>query len=539
MKDKLTGVGEKIKTFFEKMSKKNRTFLAVALVIILVGSVAIAVMLNNKPYVTLFTGLTSEETQTVVGYLNKNGVANYRLEGDDTILVPKGQEALLKAKLLMEGIPESGFSYSTYFDHIGTMSTESERNASLLFELQDRMAAVIRCLDGVKDAKVMIVQAEDRRYILDSQNIVQATASVIVEMNDGQKLSKQQAAAISNLVARAVKGLEISNIAISDNLGNTYSGADGTFTTGDASQLKLELEEQINNKVRTEIMQVLAPLFGAENVRVSVNSTVDVNRSVGESTQYTTPDGATQGEGIIGSKVFEQEVIRGGDGAAGGVVGTQGNSDINNYVDNQLNTVGTDDTYIKNSGTNDYNVNTNKEQVERVAGRVADLMVSVSINSTATGSINTQELTSHVARAAGIDTAVQGEKISILTAPFYVGETPVTPDNTLDLIQLPPWAIYAAIGGGLLLLFLLVLIAVLRKRARKKKARGLEAMLGRVPNMESAIDALSPEGTDIMNIRTEKSMELRKGIRQFAESNPEIAAQMVKSWLKGGEDANA
>lgn len=521
------------------MSKKNRTFLAVALVIILVGSVAIAVMLNNKPYVTLFTGLTSEETQTVVGYLNKNGVANYRLEGDDTILVPKGQEALLKAKLLMEGIPESGFSYSTYFDHIGTMSTESERNASLLFELQDRMAAVIRCLDGVKDAKVMIVQAEDRRYILDSQNIVQATASVIVEMNDGQKLSKQQAAAISNLVARAVKGLEISNIAISDNLGNTYSGADGTFTTGDASQLKLELEEQINNKVRTEIMQVLAPLFGAENVRVSVNSTVDVNRSVGESTQYTTPDGATQGEGIIGSKVFEQEVIRGGDGAAGGVVGTQGNSDINNYVDNQLNTVGTDDTYIKNSGTNDYNVNTNKEQVERVAGRVADLMVSVSINSTATGSINTQELTSHVARAAGIDTAVQGEKISILTAPFYVGETPVTPDNTLDLIQLPPWAIYAAIGGGLLLLFLLVLIAVLRKRARKKKARGLEAMLGRVPNMESAIDALSPEGTDIMNIRTEKSMELRKGIRQFAESNPEIAAQMVKSWLKGGEDANA
>ena len=34
---------------------------------------------------------------------------------------------------------------------------------------------------------------------------------------------------------------------------------------------------------------------------------------------------------------------------------------------------------------------------------------------------------------------------------------------------------------------------------------------------------------------TEKSMELRKDIRQFANDNPEIAAQMVRGWLRGGE----
>ena len=40
-----------------------------------------------------------------------------------------------------------------------------------------------------------------------------------------------------------------------------------------------------------------------------------------------------------------------------------------------------------------------------------------------------------------------------------------------------------------------------------------------------------------MEVNTEKSMELRKTVRQFAQNNPEIAAQMVKAWLKGEENS--
>ena len=43
-------------------------------------------------------------------------------------------------------------------------------------------------------------------------------------------------------------------------------------------------------------------------------------------------------------------------------------------------------------------------------------------------------------------------------------------------------------------------------------------------------------GADIMEVNTEKSMELRKAVRQFAQNNPEIAAQMVKAWLKGDDN---
>ena len=43
-----------------------------------------------------------------------------------------------------------------------------------------------------------------------------------------------------------------------------------------------------------------------------------------------------------------------------------------------------------------------------------------------------------------------------------------------------------------------------------------------------------------MDINAEKSMELRKTVRQFVNNNPEIAAQMLKTWLRAGkEEGNA
>ena len=54
----------------------------------------------------------------------------------------------------------------------------------------------------------------------------------------------------------------------------------------------------------------------------------------------------------------------------------------------------------------------------------------------------------------------------------------------------------------------------------------------------AAAAAAPTGGADIMEINTEKSMELRKTVRQFAQNNPEIAAQMVKAWLRGEDDNN-
>ena len=167
-------------------------------------------------------------------------------------------------------------------------------------------------------------------------------------------------------------------------------------------------------------------------------------------------------------------------------------------------------------------------------GTVADVMVSVTINEAAAGNVNQASLYDHVARAAGIGTDQQNDKISILVSPFYEKSTaPITvPDNLLD-----GWVLYAALGGlGLFLLLLIIILLVCRRQKKKKQMMAEASAAEAAPS--AAVEAVPvSEGADIMEMKTEKSMELRKDVRKFAEENPEIAAQMVKSWLREGDDA--
>lgn len=540
MQDKIKGALNKTKSFFTKMNKKTRILVSSVLGVVVVATVVIIVVISNKPYSVLFTGLSSEELSSIVTYLSDKGISDYRVQGNDTILVAEGQETQLKADLIMEGYPKSGFAYATYKAGVGSMSTESDREIAYLQDLQDRMAGVIRCMDGVKAAVVTIAQGDDQRYVLDSSNAVAASASVMVTMSSGSTLSSQQATAIRNLISHAVKGLEVSNVSIADSLGNTYSN--GSTDSTDASQLKLSLEEQINNKVRSEILAVLTPLYGEENVRVAVNSTVNIDHTVGESTTYTEPDwaadGSTNGEGIIGSKVYDKEVVRGDGTTVGGTVGNQSNSDIDTYVDSNTDvTVNDDQTYIRNQGTNTYDVNTDKEQVERIAGRVSDVMVSVTINrttGTTAATTDTADLTTHIARAAGIGADIQDSKISILMEPFYGHQDETTtPISWFESLNLPSWTLYAVAGAVLLIILTIVLIAALRRKKKNHQREEVEKLIGSIPN-GSQPQPLE-NGANIMNVRTEKSMILRQQIRKMAEENPEMAAQLLKSWMRGGE----
>lgn len=540
MNEQIKDLWGKLKGLFLKLNKKVRLLICGVLIAVVVIVIAVALFLANRPYTVLFTSLSADESRNIVSYLDESGVTEYRLEGSDTITVPSSMEAKLKATLLMQGYPKSGFSYETYRSAVGTMSTDSDRNTAFLQDLQDRMAGVIRCLDGVEAAVVTIVPEEDQRYILDSSSMTKASASVMVTMSGGSTLSTQQANAIRTLIARSVKGLDIGNIAISDSLGNTYSGGDtSTASSGDASLLKLQLEEQVNRTLRTQIMQVLTPLFGEDNIRVAVNSTVDVRHSTGESTTYKEPtwaaDGSTGGKGIIGSQIYDQEVVRGDGKTTGGVAGTTSNSDINTYVQNSAKVNG-NETYIRDNSTINYNVDTNKEQVERWAGTVADVMVSVTINSEAAAGINQDNLMGHIARASGINTEVQDNKISIYLGPFYQKDSSGLLPNASSL-PFPAWMLYAAAGGLALLLILLSVILVLRKKRKKKLSKELNSLLD--DHKASTMMHAEPVGVDIMTIKTERSMELRKTIRQFSEENPEIAAYMLKSWLKGEEDQHA
>ena len=82
----------------------------------------------------------------------------------------------------------------------------------------------------------------------------------------------------------------------------------------------------------------------------------------------------------------------------------------------------------------------------------------------------------------------------------------------------------------------MIILLVLRRR-RKKRQKQLAEELAAAQAANMALTPEQPrEGAVLMEMSTEKSMELRKDVRKFADENPEIAAQMVKSWLREGGD---
>lgn len=546
VKEKAKAFLGKTKERLKKISKKVWLVIAAVLVVLIVAA-AVILTLNKQNYAVLVTQVSDDEASKILTFLSEQGVTNYKVEDGNTVMVPAGQEAALKARILMANLNKTG---NYYMENLGAFSTNEERMYAKIQDLQDSMGATIRNFPDVIDADVYITPGENRAYILDSGNVVEATAAVSVTMAEGKMLTDGQAEAIRDLIAHGVQGLQIESVSISDKLGNVYLTADAL--NGEVSALKMQLQQAMENRIRTQVMNVLSPFFGEDNVRVGVTCEVEVDRTTEERHETILPeyaqDGSTNGEGIKGSEREEAYISRPGDGTVGGVVGTEVNSDLRETVEAGM-TVRGDDTGLYTSKQTDWdNTHSTINIDNNGAVKMTDCSVAVSINARAAGDFNVTDIQQLVARAAGITgelDPVTGEelldgKIKVVSMNFFdpnVGGQPDVADNGRTV---PMWVLIAAGAGLLLFIILLVVILLLRRKKQKKQEeeetrRRQEAEeLMRVAGL--GLDGEIPEtGADVMDLELEKSMELRKDIRQFASDNPEIAAQMIKIWLKGGD----
>lgn len=551
---RLKELWEKIKDFFKKLNKWVRILLGVCLVAAVALIIALAVKMNQKEYAVLFTGLTSSETSTVVQFLSDNGVTDYQIQGD-SILVPAGRETQLQSQLILSGnLSDAYLNYPFYLNNMGMTNTSEEQQRLWLAAIEQRLEAIIQRFDGVREALVQIAPGTERNYVLED-HATPTTASVTITPDGNRALSDNVVRAIRYTVSHAVQGLNVENVSIEDTIGSTYSDfGSSTTVANQATALKLEYEERIRNDVRREIFNGLSSIYGKDNVTVNVLCTVDVSHQVIDKTEYEQPEGSVRGGGLtIGDHLF-YEHIRDGETPVGGTVGTDVNSDLNGYFPTYPDLIDGDDENDAYKGwqvDRDHALDTINTQEEVLEGRLKDLRVLVTVNqdSRSSGAITIDALRDSVASLAGIGgTEDVLNRVSVIIAPF--DKAPDLPDGG-GLFGIftseNSWILYAAIGGLVLFVVLLVLIIVLSARRRKQKKLLQEQMMTEEEEMAAAamaaeaaallVEAPPVGGADIMEVNTEKSIELRQEVRKFAQNNPEIAAQLVKAWLKGGDDS--
>ena len=552
---KLKDLWTKVKDFFKNMSKKVRIILAAALTVILIAIiVAVVVFSGNDPYTVLYQDMTPTEVSEIISYFQNNDITDYQVNGTE-ISVRNDQYASLLAKLAQAGYPKDGTLYGSYWEHAGTMSTTSERAIAERIAQQESLATSIRTFDGVLDATVYIAPGEDRTYVLEDISTA-TTASVKLTLKKDYILPDEVADAIRRLVARAWSGLDIDNVEVVDTMGNTYSGQE--VNANDAAELQSILQERESNKLRTQIKKTLDPIYGAENVEVGVTVMVEVNRTYREAQTYEQPEGSYDSAGLIGHELGNFALTRDGYTLVGGVPGTTTNADIPTYVANAANEVEDQDGVVT-SWERENKIDTFLEQTEILAPRISSVGISVTIleDANTLANIPIADLKTHIATVANIGGENPEDRVSVIIAPAR-SEPVEVPEPVAGGFLSPDMMPYLIIIAVALLLIIIVLVVILSIRKRKKEqeeedqriieeqlsemgADGLLSELGIIPPEAMGENGEMPpptSGADIMDINTEKSMELRKSLRQFVQNNPEVAALMLKNWLKGGDDEN-
>ena len=553
---------QKLKEHWQNLSDKSRKMLmaiaggtaAIAIIAVLVLKLG-----TNTDYSTLFTGLNQEEAQEVVALLQEEGV-DYRFnDKDGAIRVPAVKADQTRAELLSKGYPKSGFTYDMYRSNAGLMTTESDKKQYTLYDLQDRLGAQIRLFEGVQDAKVTIAEAAEQKYALQDNTNTDASASVVVTMEAGQSLNDSKAAAIKNLIARSVRGLNFTNVAVfdADTMMEVGGSAAGEDAFGSAKDLTA-LTSLIENNISVNVRRVLEKLYGSGNVAVSVKGTLNMERLIQENTQYSTPEKINEQDktGLLNREDTINENSAASDQGAGGVAGADANADTPRYT-NQDNTQAIADSYSNSSATREWLYNSVKEQRQVDPGVLENATVGIVINTDDTTTVTNNQLINLVADSAGIPRDLANQSITIVRAPSQeavpVITPPEQPQTKDDGLPLP--IVIAMIAGGILILLLLLLLLMEKRRRRRKadeyvdapnmyaveeeaRAPETEAPPVNVLNTEAGLqmqaeNAEMERNEEILNLRMQHSLKLKQNIGEFVDQNPQIAAKLVQSWLRG------
>lgn len=552
---------QNLKESWQKVPEKTRKIiLGIVAGTAVVALIAILALTFGRKtdYSVLFSGLSQEEAQQIGALLQDQEIDYKYSASDGTIRVPEPVVESTRVTLLSQGYPKNGFAYDMYLDNTGLMTTESDKKQITLYELQDRLGATIRSFEGVQEARVNIAEASEQRYVLEDNEARGASASVVITMQEGSSLTEDKAQAVKNLISHSVRGMNFTEVVVLDGKTMMEVGGDGS---GDSSTSDLtSLTSMVEANIAANVRNVLEKLYGTGNVAVSVKGTLNMQKLIQESTQYSTPEKIDEQDktGLLETEELVNESSQAYNREAGGVVGADANADTPRYT-NEDGTEEETENYYDGSASRQWLYNVLKEQRQVDPGVLEDTSIGVIILTDNT-SVPQADLYRLVANSAGIPVDQANDKITIIRDPGVTGQASDVvnpPDSTVGVITtLIPLPILIAIIAAILLLFLLLLFLLLRRRRKKKESEPqdedfeggdqLSASDLGIGDEEGGVSAAAlglddeeeMNSEEIMNLRMQKSMRLKQNIAEFVDQNPQIAAKLVQSWLRGEEETD-
>jgi flagellar M-ring protein FliF len=302
---------------WKQLGLNQRVSLVVAALAVIGGLVGVALWSQRTDYQLLYARMSDKDSAAIISYLETQNIPHEVGAGGTSVRVPANQVYKLRMDLAGKGLPGGDGVGFEIFDKGQFGLSDFVQRTNYLRAVQGELARTITQLQGVRAARVMIVQPENR--LLLTEQGVKATASVFVDVG-GSRLEVDQVNAIRHLVANAVQGLAPDQVAVIDNRGHTLSEElKQDPTLGSASsqmRYKQQVEEYLSKKVET----MLASVIGPGNAVVRVSADIDTEATTISAEKWN-PDGQ-----VVRSQTQTEDINNTSESrAAGGAAGVSAN----------------------------------------------------------------------------------------------------------------------------------------------------------------------------------------------------------------------
>ncbi|TFE02755.1 flagellar basal-body MS-ring/collar protein FliF [Jeotgalibacillus salarius] len=525
MNERFKQIFTRVKTFAGTKTKKQwYLFSGIAALIILI-IVLSAIFATRQTLVPLYSNLTPSETGMIKETLDGRAIPSEITEGGTAILVPEAQAETLMVELAAEGIPNSGnIDYSFFSENAGFGMTDNEFKVMHVDAMQTEIATLLKSIDGVQDATVMITIPEQGVFLND--NPEQSSASVVVNTQPGYQFDEGQINSLYHLVSKSVPDLPTENIVIMNQFFEYFDmkDQDSSFAGVNLSD-QMALKQTIERDLQRQVQMMLGTLVGQDKVVVSVSTDIDFDQENREENLVTPVDEENM-EGIEISARRITETFE-GTNAAGGV--PEGEDPADNLVGFVEGDQGNGD-YEREEETINNEVNRIRREIVESPYRIRDIGFQVMVEppdpedpaTLPQQSIDDIETMLETIISTSIDADIANELTPeeitdkvVVSAQTFNGRADFAEAEVAPVI--PLWAYI--VGGVLLLVIIGLIFFIIRSRRQVE---------------EEEVFMTVEEPIDVPDVNNEKETEgtlKRKQLEKMAKEKPEEFAKLLRSWI--------
>ena len=413
----------------------RRTLPLAVTVFALLVMVMVYMALNKASYRPLFPGMSGVDQAAAFESLQKSGMSVEIDAATGSVSVPNDLYHQAKMLLAGQGIPATstdGFAMIRDQQSMGTSQFIEQKRYQLAIE--EELAQSISSIQAVQAARVHLAVPKQSVFV---RNRVEPTASVILTLAQGRRLSDAQAQAVVHMVASSVPYLEAKNVSVVDQFGNLLANEDDSSGLG-MSDKQLSYRNKLEKMYQQRIQSLLSPLVGINKLRAEVNA--DMDFTVQEITQenFNPETIAIRSEQL--SQGGGQPVGVSGMGVPGSLSNERPKDPVMKENESQSQTTLVTETGFKVGGpqgdlnrTRNYEIDRTIQHTKLATGELTRLSISVVIDEPVTTNINgeqerlplteeqLQRFENLVKTAVGFD-PLRGDNVTVIGMAFQVEE---------------------------------------------------------------------------------------------------------------------